>query len=403
MKRKLFAVVAFALVFGLLLVPSVGFAAYQVASDDSVTEAEAEEAALQYIASFSQLIPEWDGAKVSIPVTYYTPDDNKSAYEFIVLNNNKEVGFIIISARADWMPVLEFGGGKAPSSYLVWTNKIALEKGYATEGQNTRLLYWGGLTYSVQYGQEMKAEGIALHLPTGRIEKVPEGEVDLQMDEDQARLEWDRLLASANGVGIAPLSVEYHYISGVPAYHQSSSDAGYGDDGDDAGASWPSCSGTDDDPWDAWDGCSPIAGAMIHGYWDSHGYSSLPNGEDTLIDDNHHYMDTSDEGSTSTSNRDDGIIDVFEAAGYDDDFWVHNDYYVTWGDITTQMDSDFPAVLGIHGGSSPYSGGHSVTIIGYLKNGDTQLIRLYDTWDTAPHWLTHGNWSTANMTKVEEE
>jgi hypothetical protein len=402
MKRKSFTIVAFALVLGLVLVSSVGFAAYQSASDNNIAEAEAEKVALQYIADFSQLIPEWDGAKVGTQVTYYTPDDNKSAYEFTVLNNDKEVGFIFISARADWMPVLEFGGGKAPSGYLVQANEVALGRGYTAKGQDFRLLYWGGLTYSVQYGQEMRAEGIAFHLPTGRIEKVPEGEVDLQMDEDQARIEWDRLLSSSDGGGVTTLQRGSHYISGVPAYHQASYDAGYGDDGDDAGASWPSCSGTADDPWDAWDGCSPIAGAMIHGYWDSHGYPNLPNGEDTLIDDNHHYMDTSDEGSTRTSMRDNGIIEIFEEAGYWY-FWVHNDYYITWGDITTQVDSDFPAVLGIHGGSSPYSGGHSVTITGYYEYGNYKYIRLYDTWDTSHHWLAHGNWTYANMTKVEEE
>lgn len=52
----------------------------------------------------------------SDPVMYHSRDDRVSAYEFTVTKAGAEAGYIVVSARMDWMPVLEFGSGKAPSS-----------------------------------------------------------------------------------------------------------------------------------------------------------------------------------------------------------------------------------------------------------------------------------------------
>jgi hypothetical protein len=50
------------------------------------------------------------------------------------------------------------------------------------------------------------------------------------------------------------------------------------------------------DEWYAWDGCGCIAGAMVEGYWHSHGYPNISDDDDTLIDINHHFMWTTDGG-----------------------------------------------------------------------------------------------------------
>ncbi len=106
-----------ALIVGTLLISSVGIAA-DFASSNTVNVAEAEQAALNHIEKKAVKIPEWYNATVSRPVSYYAPDMSVCAYEFTVTDGDKNVGFIIVSARKDWMPVLEYSTGSAPSSYL---------------------------------------------------------------------------------------------------------------------------------------------------------------------------------------------------------------------------------------------------------------------------------------------
>ncbi len=63
---------------------------------------------------------------------------------------------------------------------------------------------------------------------------------------------------------------------------------------------------TDSDGDGVWDGCSPISGAMVLGYWDSHGYPNFPS-EIPLIDELHVAMGTDSNGATYTSNIPTGI------------------------------------------------------------------------------------------------
>lgn len=367
-------------------------------TDDAVSQKEADNVAIYWLKESSSMLSTWDGAKLSTPVTYYSVEDTSIpvAYEYTVLNGEKSVGHMIVSASKDMIPVLEFGEGSAPSNYLDSASKYATEKGYITSNEAPLILYWGAATYSVQFGDQMKKDGVAIHLPTGRLQKVP-NTMSLQIDTDKARASWERLLDNTTD-NSKLLRDGSDIIYGVPAYWQSSSDDGWGDDGDGA-ISYPNCVGAAIDPWDAWDGCSAISGAMIHGYWDSHGYSDLPTGGDTLIDHNHHYMGTDDEGETMPWNIDDGIRDIFDAYGYGDDFDVNNNTGTNWNDITTQVAADNPAVMSFLGGDWD---GHSTTLIGWATISSVDYITVHNTWDTTNDYFAYGNWTICQMTTVEE-
>jgi hypothetical protein len=112
-------------------------------------------------------------------------------------------------------------------------------------------------------------------------------------------------------------------------------------------------------------------------------------------------MGTTDGGYTWWFNIDNGIASVCTLYGYGNDFDVNNDTLVSWNDIKGQVDAGNPAVLSIVGGTSPYSGGHSTTVVGYSENG-SRIVIIHDTWDDDEHNLTFGNWSAAQLTKVEE-
>ena len=288
MIKKLISISLVALVMCMSLTTGAVFAFdYATVSVD-----EASRVAQRYVEKFSAIsFPDWTDAKVSEPETYYRVDGGKAAYEFTVLNGKGPAGFIIISAIKDWIPVLEMSGGKAPSAFLPEATEIAVEKGYigVDEVSETKphVLYWGALTYSVQIGAKMESERKACFLPTGQFYDVPEQQPQLRMNQEQARAAWDSL--EQDEVRDL-LRYTEDYISGVPAYYQVDYIDQYCDEYDEY-ASYPWCVGIANDPWSTYDGCAPIAGAMIFGYWDNNGYSSSSDDEE-LIDYLHEYMYT---------------------------------------------------------------------------------------------------------------
>jgi hypothetical protein len=401
MNKKILASIAVVALLCVTLVSSTAFTSKEITqtTDDAVSQSEVDNVAMYWMEQSTSRFPTWDGAKLGTPVTYYSVENTSIpiAYEYTVLNGEKSVGHMIVSASKDLTPVLEFGEGHAPSSYLDNANKNATEKGYITSNEAPLILYWGAATYSVQFGEQMKKDRVAIHLPTGRLQKVPDT-MRLQFDIEQARVSWDTLSSSIANKSGELLRDVTALIADAPAYHQGNDDNGYGDDGDGV-TSYPSCVGTGIDFWDAWDGCSAIAGAMIHAYWDSHGYSGLPNGEDTLIDHNHHYMGTDDEGETWPTDIDNGIRDIFDVYGYGDDFDVNNNTGTDWNDIVTQIGYSYPAVMSFLGGDW---GGHSTELIGYAIESSVQYIIVHNTWDTTNDYFAYGNWTICQMTSVEE-
>jgi hypothetical protein len=316
-----------------------------------------------------------------------------------VEKDGEYLGYVVVSASRDYGPILMLSnGGKRPSAYLPLAREKATELGYIDEGYSGDPIYRysGGLSYGVQFGERMKKEQITIHLPTGRVEKMPK-DVKVMRGKDEARAAWQRAeeRIESEKFGLEPY-YEYNKISGVPAWYQSSYNGGHGDDGDDEGESYPDCAGSPDDPWDAWDGHAPVAGAMVLGYWADHGYPDIDDDDDTLIDDCHHYMVTDDEGATSWLYIANGIEEVSELYGYA--FDCDKDGFVSWSDVTGEVDDDKPAELFIDAFDG--GGSHCVTLVGYYILDEVEYLIIHNTWHTSEHDYEFGDWDNAHLYRV---
>jgi hypothetical protein len=383
MKKILLLVVCLVLT----LIPSTSMA-LTIDNKDVVSPIEAATIASQYQTLLSEKYNEWGKAYLEATVTYNGPDGKKTAYEYSLETNGKSIGFMIISATKNWVPLLECGEGLPPSYYLPDATKKAKKTGYLSEGTNTQptFLYWSALSYCVQFSGKMEIENIAIHLPTGRVVKVPDDRVALQMESTKSKSLWE----INRGVSLTSSG----YISGVPAWYQTSY-WGYPQCDVSGGvAPYPQCAGIAADPWADWDGCSCIAGSMVHGYWGSHGYPNLPHAavddDECLIDDNHHFMQTDYGGTTLPWNILEGVLVVFYNYGYYS-FTVSDDWLVTWDDFPTLVNANHPAMLNMN--DSPEYGDHSVTVVGYIEMGPpNNMITIHNTWDTSDHNIAYGAW-----------
>jgi hypothetical protein len=247
--------------------------------DDSVvTDKKAASVASYYVEMYSAEETSWQGATLSdSPVTYYSVDNQPVAYEFTVLNDKGlNNGFIIISATKDWMPVLERGLGKAPSLYIGEAYSVAMEKQLVNEGDFVKpiIYYFGAFSYYTQFGLKMIESKQMINLCMGDVIPVPEEQPILSFDKDQARAEWDRVekakLKTSSFIPSINMFSSHQtntivQITGVPSWWQSPNPNLFCDEGGGSNP-YPGCSGPPDDPWANWDGCSPIAGAMVLGY-----------------------------------------------------------------------------------------------------------------------------------------
>lgn len=392
MRKVLLLVSAVAMLAGMLMAGGASASGFPAA----VGESEALAAAMQCQSALSGKYPAWDKAQLDPTVVYRGADGRNTAYEFALNSDTGFVGFMLISATKDWMPLLECGTGAPPSARVVDARDICATEGYITASSVAQpvLLYWGGLSYSVQFGEKMTSDRVAVHLPTGTLVEVPPEQPALQMDATASRVAWDALESGPGGNAV----LSSGYVYGVPAWYQTS----YPDPNCDPGGGftmWPYCEGMIQDSWGNWDGCSTIAGAMIHGFWGTHGYPGLYPGPPTwtdeiLIDDNHHFMGTNNDGITMPWNILDGVKNTFGYYGYGY-FIVEDDYFVSWDDIKNQVNAQRPSILSMTG--SPW-GSHSVTVVGYDEPGWGNLIILHNTYDTSDQLLTYGNWATAMLT-----
>ncbi|WP_461862691.1 C39 family peptidase, partial [Thermococcus sp.] len=262
-----------------------------------------------------------------------------------------------------------------------------------------RLLYYGALTYSVDIGNRK-----AIGLKDLKVRKYPMS-VKLEFNKEKVKKSRDTLVSTSD-YETQDLDMEYNEISGVPAWTST-------DDGN-ANVQYPNNVGPASDPWDDWDGCSPIAGSMVIGY-----YEPLLDKEE-IIDILHHTMGTSTDGRTNFWNVDNGIDD------FDDEYttllnsgivtqpishWFDgsNDWYVSTSDIIREIDNSRPFILSMtDAGSStdgvgPYND-HSVAVVGYWywqsdEDYEFYLI-IHNTWDSEEHYFAYGNWDIAVATYV---
>ena len=145
MRKNLVLLLCIILTLAALTSP-VAVTADSTVDSGGVTEKQAREVASYYVKGYAKTIDDWQGAVIGEAKEYYT-DDKISAYEFEVLNGEEGAGYILISARKDWMPVLEFGTGNPPSSRLAEARAVASESGYAGQVEESEIrYYYGGAT-----------------------------------------------------------------------------------------------------------------------------------------------------------------------------------------------------------------------------------------------------------------
>ena len=179
---------------------------------DIVSEIDAQKAALYYMSVFSQKdgFSDWKEASASLPVNYNAPDMSLSAYEFTVLNKGQPAGYILISARKDWSPVLEFGKGPAPSSHLNEAKQTGVLDNYLSQNDVSQpiLFYWGALSYSAQIGDKMKNDRAVIGLGDGKIRQLPSAQSKLQMNDSQSRETWAKIGQAVSILPQAPIPTQ---------------------------------------------------------------------------------------------------------------------------------------------------------------------------------------------------
>ncbi len=383
----------------MIITSSLIISAVAAQNDDiKVNPIEAEKAAAFFVARFGQtlpnVLPEWSIGKIVEPVTYYSIDKQIAAYEFTVTSYDKAVGFIIISGSKDRGPVLEWGAGRAPSSFFLEAKRSAIDKGLIGQDYDSKceILYWGALTYSTQFGEIMFNSRTAINLTTGMICKIPDQQLSPRQNSAEAQELWGKLDTFDPKTTLTVTDT----ISGVPAWYQKSYSDANCDSGDDIYAEYPDCVGPVADYWDYWDGCAPIVGAMVLGYWDGHGYSNIANTDESVIDECHVQMNTTDEGATISTDIPIGIEDASAIYGYSFDAW---NIVPDWSDVVDEVQADKPFVL-IFVDQEIY-GDHAVTGVGYYEDGyGFTAYGIHDTYDTSIHWIDSEASASTYMTIV---
>lgn len=397
------------LLVGIALVP----AATAQETSNVVSAEQAEKVASYYIKEISKSISDfsgWKNATVKLSTVYYDLEGKKSAYSFNVIENERQIGSIFISATKDNCPVLEFSKGKIPNEIPELTtrskslvqeraNKIKSESNDKEELTIGKMkpLYLGPTFYYAEYTlTDTKGkikEKVIVDLPFSTIVSFNESNVNVPSDEDyffnstyleqqqeirkqNANTQWSALEKEMADSSIYSISSSVEYsISGVPNY-----------------------------PWR--DGCSPTSAGMVLGYWDTHGYSNFPS-RDYLIDALADAMGTDwpGNGATWPWDIDNGIETVCDTYNYPN-FQASNDYYVSWTEVKNEVNANRPFVLSMLNGGTPVGGSndygeHSVTCMGYY-DGSTDYVLLHDTWDTTTtRYLAFGSWTGAMATWVK--
>ncbi len=407
------------------------------ARNGPVTPNEATLVAQKHLYWASEHIPnfeDWKNAKLSRPVVYYFPNGTKSAYEFTVLVNGKPDGFILMAAQRYMPPVLEFGKGEAPSRRL---EKIATARTRGFSREQHRLLYYGGLSYSIEL-KDKKAMDIY-----GRTVSVPKT-VKFSILPKRVADAWKSFKTSSQRqvkIGVLSDSIETKIIPNVPVWTEDPSwtyTRGVGDLGG-ASTSYPNNVGPSADPWDTWDGCTPIAAAQIIAYHEhpeiyENGYYTEEYKEymTSLVDILHHTMGTSNDGWTHWCGwpgsdvcdgieafaseyqrlKDQGIVSWSLVNNYDAQptcSWglCELSQYITTPDVKIEVDQQRPVLLQLDNGGKatdgqgPY-GDHSVVITGYVWDGyNIQYLVIHSGWDMYDHYLAWGNWgSGTHLVKI---
>jgi len=360
----------------------------------STTAQHIAEMHMQTVAKTSKNYAEWERGKLQPSTIYYDLMDQKTAYLFNVFVNGSYSGYILASATRDNYPVLEYSRGKVPDAEpeTLSRSQSVVQSSIDTKTQKTgspKLLYLGGTFYYAQYpvidsrGTTVDTKTVDLHdnsvvnlTEQANLHPINADE-QLAHDTEQAKKAnqmWNSLEASNRNTSMAAAEVVSvaagsKSIPGVPLYSQPLNNY-----------------------------CAPTSAAMVLSYWDSHGYPNIPDSSSTLISELATAMGTSTSSGTPIHNVDDGMRTVSTNHGYGSTLSFDEDGWVTFSDVTTEINANKPFVLTMWGGGTAYGrsqayGDHSVAVIGYESYSSGDYVVVQDTWTplTAVS-LSYGNW-----------
>lgn len=361
--------------------------AAQAASGNATSVGKARKAAKRTVerASSKDEFATWQGASVGKPTTFHArntakgPEYVPAAYVFSIRNEGEDVGYVTAGAQPEWSDVIEYSTAEPPQRLVSRTVSLAKDRGASPSG---RLLYHGG----VKYGIELD-DGRGVNVRNGRpapatginpADVAKTSSSNSENSTQSTQIGGTRSTSSSttsSSTTDSYSSSSYNYLWGVPAWTEED----------------------DDDPWDEWDGCAPIAGSMIVAYHEGVGESK----KEEYIDDMHRDMNTNDSGSTMPYEMDDGF-DKFDTGsesynGRSIYTWHHPDF------LKQEIDAERPFLLNMSSGDQADDrdqnyGDHTVAVVGYDEGGDEFI--LHDTWDDTTHHFDWGSWSGASYTKV---
>jgi len=325
---------------------------------------------------------------------YYNLMDSKAAYLFNVYVNGAYSGYILASATRDNGPILEYSRGKVPDAEpkTLLQSQSAVKSSIDTKTQkigSPKLLYLGGTFYYAQY-PVLNSQGTTVEIKTvdlqdnsvvnlteqAKLHPVNADELLTQNTEraKKANQMWTSLevnngTTSMAAAQVVSATVGSKTIPGVPLYSQPLNNY-----------------------------CAPTSAAMVLSYWDSHGYSNIPDSSASLISELATAMGTSTSSGTSIHNVYSGMNTVSANHGYGSRLSFIEDNWITLSDVTTEINANKPFVLTMWGGGTAYGrsqayGDHSVAAIGYESYSSGDYVVIQDTWTplTAVS-LSYGSW-----------
>lgn len=295
-----------------------------------------------------------------------------SAWVFPIEDDGEDAGYMTIDAISPHTPVLAYGKSKAPQRKLDDAVRTARASGHSLR---KKYIYHSGVEFGVE-----TTGGHAMDLRQQSVKRVGPAE-------------------SVNSVREISTEDTYTTMHGdVQDWSGSTTDSVSGNP--------PNWTDSDnDDPWDKWDGCSPIAASMAIGY-----HEGINPGEynkiDSLIDTLHKKMNTDYGGSTLPINVDGGI-EKYDRGSYS--YNATNRHWNPKGNIKDSIGNDNPCMLNMT--KSPYTKkegnlGHSVTVVGYRTMSCGWFCsythhKVHNGYGTHVDRIANGNWTDAVITRIK--
>ena len=346
-----------------------------------------------YISSADDTFESWSDSTVKRPTLFYAKVDKSNSIDYeptvwvhpirIEGENN---GYITISARQRKQPVLAYGKGKAPQEDIKSAKDISKGMGLKTTGT---LLYHGGVEYCL------------------------ETEDDLAVDLRGKSIKKKSAIKSKKKSGsYFQIAKKEGNSNDPPDWSGSTDDEVYGVPNwteHDGGGAGSTDYGTGDDSWPSWDGCSPVAASMVLGYHEEINEWGDEDRE-ALIDRLHVDMNTGDDISTDPRNIDSGIENYSEG---DHTYSANSQLFNLKGNVKDGIGNNNPLVMSMTNG--PYSkdssglvNGHTVAVVGWREESCGWLCnkfyhKVHNGYASPPDRITNGNWTWAQVTRVQKE